>query len=210
MKEKSSAPITGATSGLTLLDPTTSPATDAANAGVVAGDGVTAMVGELGFRAVQGCDAFHHVSQSALHEVTHLGRQAAHGAAQERGLRDHVVGRSGLEHADRHDRRFQRVDIAGHDRLHLGDDLRADENGVDCDMRARGVPPLALELDHEMVGGRHQRSRPQREFARRDAGIIVHAVDFLDAEAGHQPVIDHRLAAGSALLRRLEDHDRGP
>ena len=25
----------------------------------------------------------------------------------------------------------------------------------------------------------------------------------------HQAVLDHRLAAGAALLRRLEDHDRG-
>ena len=48
-----------------------------------------------------------------------------------------------------------------------------------------------------------------REFADRQAGIIVHAVDFLDAEALHQAVLDHRLAAAAALLGRLEDHDRG-
>ena len=40
-------------------------------------------------------------------------------------------------------------------------------------------------------------------------GIIVHAVDFLDAEALHQAVLDHRAAAAAALLGRLEDHDRG-
>ena len=42
----------------------------------------------------------------------------------------------------------------------------------------------------------------------RHAGEIVHAVDLLDAEAVHQPVLDHGEAAGAALLRRLEDHHR--
>ena len=37
----------------------------------------------------------------------------------------------------------------------------------------------------------------------------MQAVDLLDAEALHQAVIDHGAAAGAALLRRLEDHDRG-
>ena len=40
-------------------------------------------------------------------------------------------------------------------------------------------------------------------------GIVVHAVDLLDAEALHQAVLHHGLAAGAALLGRLEDHDRG-
>ena len=40
-------------------------------------------------------------------------------------------------------------------------------------------------------------------------GIIVHAVDFLDAEAADQAVLDHRGSAGAALLRGLEDHHRG-
>jgi hypothetical protein len=37
---------------------------------------------------------------------------------------------------------------------------------------------------------------------------IVHAVDLADAEAVDQAVVDHRLAARPALLRRLEDHRR--
>ena len=37
---------------------------------------------------------------------------------------------------------------------------------------------------------------------------IMHAIDLLDAEAVHQPVLDHRSGAGAALFRRLEDHDR--
>ena len=45
--------------------------------------------------------------------------------------------------------------------------------------------------------------------ADRHAGIIVHAVDFADAEAVDHPVIDHGLAAGTAFLGGLEDHHRG-
>ena len=47
------------------------------------------------------------------------------------------------------------------------------------------------------------------EFAERHARIIVHAVNFLDAEAGNEPVLHHGEAAAAALLRRLKDHDGG-
>ncbi len=36
----------------------------------------------------------------------------------------------------------------------------------------------------------------------------MHAVDFLDAEAVHEAVLNHRLAAGAAFLGRLENDDR--
>ena len=35
----------------------------------------------------------------------------------------------------------------------------------------------------------------------------MHAIDLLDAEPVHQPVLDHRGGACTALLGRLEDHD---
>ena len=47
------------------------------------------------------------------------------------------------------------------------------------------------------------------ELAERQARIIMHAVDFVDAETGDQAVLDHGFAAGAALLGRLEDHHRG-
>ena len=73
--------------------------------------------------------------------------EAARGAAQLRGLRDDVVGVAGLEHADRHHRGLQRIDVARHDRLDLVDDLRADQDGVDRQMRPRRVPALAFDVD---------------------------------------------------------------
>ena len=124
-------------------------------------------------------------------------------------LRNDVVGVACLEHADRHHRGLQRIDVARHDRLQLVDDLGADQDGVDAQMRPRRVAALAFDLDRDVIGRRHDRTRADGEFADRQAGQIVHAVDFLDAEAVDQAVLDHGLAAGAALLRRLEDHHRG-
>ena len=36
----------------------------------------------------------------------------------------------------------------------------------------------------------------------------MHAVDLVDGEAVHQPVLDHRGCSRAALLRGLKDHDR--
>ena len=42
---------------------------------------------------------------------------------------------------------------------------------------------------------------------RRDAWHVVHAINFLNAPAGHQAVFHHRLAARAAFFCGLEDHD---
>jgi hypothetical protein len=36
----------------------------------------------------------------------------------------------------------------------------------------------------------------------------MHAIHLIDAEAVHQPVLDHRGCSRAALFRRLKDHDR--
>ena len=54
---------------------------------------------------------------------------------------------------------FQRIDIARHDRLQIVDDLRADQHGVDAEMRARGMPAVAFDVDRECIGRRHERAR---------------------------------------------------
>ena len=145
-----------------------------------------------------------------LEQVAHLRREAARGAAQLRGLRDDVVGRAGLEHADRDHRRLQRIDIARDDRLDLIDDLRADQHAyrsMACG-RAACPPRPSISMVRRSAAAISGPGR-KRKLPDRQAGIIVHAVDFLDAEALHQAVLHHGLAAGAALLGRLEDHDRG-
>src|SRR5207237_8328540 len=76
-------------------------------------------------------------------------------------------------------------------------------------LRRPRMPAAAFDLDRNTVGSRHHRTGSQRELAYWKPGIVVHAIDFLDAEALHQTVLHHRLAPGAALLRRLEDDYRG-
>jgi hypothetical protein len=76
-------------------------------------------------------------------------------------------------------------------------------------VRLRGVRADALDLELDAIGGGEHRPRPRREIADRQTRRGVHPIHFVDAEAVHHAVVDHRLAAGAALLSGLEDHDRG-
>ena len=89
-----------------------------------------------------------------------------------------------------------------------GDQLRADEHGIDALVRAGGVAAEALDPDVDRVGRGHDRTRADGKGADRNPRAVMHAVDLLDAEPVHQPVLDHRRRARTALLGRLEDHDR--
>ena len=53
-----------------------------------------------------------HLMQALFQKVLHFGYQAARGAAQERGLRNDIVGIAGLHHGDRDHGRFQWIDVA--------------------------------------------------------------------------------------------------
>ena len=72
----------------------------------------------------------------------------------------------------------------------------------------RRVPTEPLDLDDDGIASGHDRTRPKRERADRNARTVMHAVDLLDAETVHQPVLDHRNRTRAALFGRLEDHDR--
>ena len=102
----------------------------------------------------------------------------------------------------------KRIDAARHDRLQRRNQLRADQDGIDAFVRLRGVAAAPLDPDDDGIASGHDRAGPKRECADRDARTVMHAVDLLDAEPVHQPVLDHRDRAGAALFRRLEDHDR--
>ena len=98
-----------------------------------------------------------------------------------RGLRDDVVGGAGVELGDRDHGGFQRIDVARHDRLQRVDDRRAHHDRIDRGVRPRRVAAEAFDVDIDAVGRRHHRAGPDGEIADREAGIIVHAVDLLDA-----------------------------
>ena len=212
MKAKSSAPITGGAAVLTLSGPGDL-AGDVGREGrfalVVDHDRIAVGVGDLGGGAIEPRGAVDHLADALLQDLPDLGRERAGGAAQQCVLRNDIVGMARLEHADRDHGGLQRIDVARHHRLQLVDDLGADQDGIDAQMRPRRVAALAFERNLDVIGRRHHGAGTDGELADRQAGIVVHAVDFVDAETADQPVLDHRQGAGATLLRRLEDDHGG-
>ena len=104
---------------------------------------------------------------------------------------------------------FERIDVARDDRMQRRDDVGADQHRVDALVRSGGMAALAGDLDVDAVARGQQRAGADGELADGDARHVVHAVDLLDAPALHQAVVHHGLAAGAALLGRLEDDDGG-
>ena len=107
------------------------------------------------------------------------------------------------------DRGVHRIEVARHDRLQRGDDVRADHHRVDAVMRHGAVRAHALDDDLEDVIGGHHRAGADGEAADRDARDVVHAVDAVDRELVEQPLLDHDPAAALVLLGRLEDEIDG-
>ena len=140
-------------------------------------------------------------------EVAHFLVERAHRAGHLHRPRDDVERLARLHHRHRQHRRAHRVDVARHDRLQ--------RDVITCAAIITGstvfcgiarMAALALDVDRELVARRHEAAGADAETAGRHARHVVHAVDLLDAEALHQPVLDHRLAAGAAFFGRLEDH----
>src|ERR1700753_1625488 len=73
-------------------------------------------------------------------------------------------------------------------------------------MGPRGMASETLDPDLDVVRCRHDRTGPYGERADRKSWTVMHAVDLLDAKTIHQAVLDHRVGAGTALFRGLEDH----
>src|SRR5699024_1926009 len=101
------------------------------------------------------------------------------------------------------------VDIARDDGLQGQDDLGADDHGVDDEVRGRSVPAPAGDADLEVVLRGHDRSAARVDLTGGQAGNVVQSVDLIDGEPVEQSIGDHRLGAGSRLLRRLEDQADG-
>ena len=70
--------------------------------------------------------------------------EGAERAAHDRGVRNDVWRLAGDQRADRADGRFDRVDLAGDDRLQRGHDLGADRDRVDGQIGCAPCPPLPL------------------------------------------------------------------
>ena len=135
--------------------------------------------------------------------------EGAHRAAQHGLLRDDVVGVAGMHLGDRDHRRIERRHVARHHALQGRDDLGGDDHRIDAALRPRAVCALAGDMDIEQAAARHLRAGADGELADIELGPVVHAEDLLAGELLEQPVLDHRLGAAAALLRRLEDEMDG-
>ena len=112
---------------------------------------------------------------------------------------------AGVHRAQAHDGGVDRVDVAADDGLRGGDDVARDEHRVDRRVRMRAVAALAVDRDLDAVGGGHRRSRRDADAPRRQARPVVQRIHLLGGKALEQPVGDHRLGPGIALLAGLED-----
>ena len=116
-----------------------------------------------------------------------------------------VVGLAAVEFGHRDDDQFGRIDRARRDRLQRDHDLAGGDDRIDRAMRHRRMAARSGHPDGELGGRRHDRARPYRELADRQARHVVHAEDAVDAEALHHAFLDHLVAAAAAFLGRLED-----
>ena len=74
-------------------------------------------------------------------------------------------------------------------------------------MRFGRMPALARQRDIKLIRRRHHRPFTNGKMADRNAGHVVHAIDFLNAPAGDQAILHHLFPTPAALFRRLEDND---
>ncbi len=87
--------------------------------------------------------------------------------------------------------------------------MTGDQHRVDRRVRMRAVAAAPVDRDLDAVRRRHRRAGRDADAPRRQAGPVVERVHLLGREALEQPVLDHRLGAGVALLSRLEDEIGG-
>src|SRR5699024_2315206 len=130
-------------------------------------------------------------------------------SADDHSAGDGVAGAVGDQLRARDDDRVEGVDIARDDGLQGQDELGADDHGVDDEVRGRSVPAPAGNADLEVVLRGHDRSAARVDLTGGQAGNVVQSVDLIDGEPVEQSIGDHRLGAGSRLLRRLEDQADG-
>ena len=109
----------------------------------------------------------------------------------------------------RHDHRVGRVDGAARDGLQGLHQRSPGGDGIDAQMRHRGMGAMAADLDVEAIGAGHHRSVVHRERTRWQAGPVVHPVNRFHWKAFQQAVLDHLAAAAIALLRRLKNEMDG-
>ena len=178
----------------------------------VGGDRVVALVVDLAPRR-RGRGRWPRRSRGMprLDQVAHLGVEGAGGAAQLDALGDDVAGVARAAGSSSPRRRRPSAG-RGCGRRSTGAPARSalaatTGSTVLCGWAAwppRPVTTMVNMSEAASIGPGRTAKSPTGE-----ARHVVQAVDLLDAEALHQPVLDHLAAAAAAFLGRLEDDDGG-
>ncbi len=83
--------------------------------------------------------------------------------------------------------------------------MTGDQHRVDGGVGMRAVTALAVDRDFDAIRGSHRRARRDADAPGRQARPVVQSEHLLGRKALEEPVLDHRLGAGVALLAGLED-----
>jgi len=177
---------------------------------VVDGHRVVADVLHLSGQAVRRRDLAHQGWRGGRHGGACLGGERADRGLEPRLVRDDVVGRPGVEAADRDHDRIEYVEPPGDHRLQGDDDFAGSRDRISGPVRLGSVAAVPADRHLQRVRRRHHRARPghrdsQRQQPRGD----------VQAERGHRPLpgrvehslVDHLPRAPQPLLAGLEHED---
>ena len=160
---------------------------------------------DLGLDAESGGDAVGDAPYFGFHVGLGFFLEGARGAAQDDFFGNHVPGIARVHLGDGHHGGVERADRAAGDRLQCCDELRARNHRVAPQLGQGGMGAGAGQRDLEYIERCHDRAGADREFTRRYARHVVHAVDRFHREFVEQAFLDHHAAAAFVFLRRLED-----
>ena len=176
---------------------------------MVHGHRIAAFVGDARLGA-EGCGHCHRDAADRGFEIgANLFVERPDRTRQAGRLRNDIIRVAGVEGGHRHYARGERIGVARHDRLKGGDQLGADQNGIDRLVRAGGMAAPAEDVDVEAVGRGHDGAGAHGEAAHRQARQIVDAVDLVHGKPLEQAILDHCPCAGAALLGGLKHEDHG-
>ena len=152
-----------------------------------------------------GTDAFDRT----LDEILHRRLETANRAAQHGVVGNDVerVAAVNLRHA--YDRRLARVQVARHHRLQCDHQMAGDYQRVDALIGHRRVAAVPTDGDLEGAGAGHDRPRHHGHLADGQARPVVQPEHRPHRKLLEQSVLDHYIATGFRLFRRLEDEIDG-
>ena len=87
--------------------------------------------------------------------------------------------------------------------------MRCGQQRINAVLRFGGVAAFARDGDIKLICRSHHRPRPDRKLAHRNAGHVVHAVNFINGKTVHHARFNHFAPAAAAFFGGLKDKNGG-